>query len=135
MRSSVRWAKVALTIIIALSIAVCGFHLVVMAGAVPMQYVWGGRLQSREELLVMESVSLLINLMMVGLCLWERSLIKKGKKQLIISVLFGLLALMFALNTLGNLVAEQTLETMVFTPLTLVSSVLCAVVALRRKGE
>ncbi len=91
----------------------------------PNSIVWGGRIQSQEEFYLLESVSLLINMAFIWVVAQSAAYIKsrippKGLKL----VLFAMAGL-YALNTLGNLMAINPLEKYLFTPLTLISAVLC----------
>lgn len=106
------------------------FHLLVLSGAVPFDIVWGGRLKTKEEMIVFETVSLILNgFMMVVIAIRGKFLkISRGEK-LITGILWGM-ALLFGLNTIGNLFAENSWETIIFTPMTFILSVLSLRLAL-----
>lgn len=112
-------------LLICLLLLVFVFHLCVAVGWVPNSIVWGGRIQSQEEFYLLEGVSLLINMAFIWVVAQSAAYIKsrippKGLKL----VLFAMAGL-YALNTLGNLMAINPLEKYLFTPLTLISAVLC----------
>ena len=57
-----RTAGRALTAIFLLTIL---FHLAAIFGFVPIDMIWGGRLKTREELYVFESISIALNVIML----------------------------------------------------------------------
>lgn len=118
-----------------LSIAVSGaiiilsgiiiFHFLVIAGIIPFNIAWGGNLSGKSQLYTMEAISIAINTLMLFIILIYCGAIKINiNRNVIIGavwVMFGL----FMLNTLGNLMAKNRLETYIFTPLTLILSIFC----------
>lgn len=113
-----------------LSALVMIFHLAVLAGVVPADIVWGGRTGSRSELVAMETVSLAVNAFLALTVLLRTGRIRSGIPQKWLKGVMWLFMFVFALNTIGNLMAFNRLETWLFTPLTLISSVLCARLAI-----
>lgn len=115
--------------LLALFAAALIFQLTVLAGLIPTEMVWGGRLQNEEERTVGAWVSIAFLvvfalLVLVRLGAIGRTLPALGK--------WGMWAVcvLFALNTVGNLFALDLRETLIFTPVTLVSAVLAARVAM-----
>jgi hypothetical protein len=113
----------------ALFIAAIIFQLVVLAGLIPTEMVWGGRLQNEGERTVGALVSISFVLVFVALVLMRmgrigRSMPAVGKWGM------WLVCALFALNTAGNLFALDLRETVIFTPVTLISGVLAARVAM-----
>jgi hypothetical protein len=115
------------TLLVLFNIAIF-FQLTVFAGLIPMDTVWGGRLQSEEERTTGALVSIVV-LVLFGLLVLVRmgrigrSLPALGKWGL--WVMCGL----FILNTAGNPAAYDLGETLHFTPITTVAAVLAARVA------
>ena len=117
--------KVALYGVLVILSLITVFHVLILIGVIPFDIVWGGRLTSREEMLRMESVSLLLNLLMLGIVARRAGWLKWGPGPRIIRILFWVMAGLFALNTLGNLASTRDLERAIFTPLTLLLVVFC----------
>lgn len=109
--------------------AACVFQLVVFAGYIPTEMVWGGRLNNPEERSVGAIVSLTFLLMMIAVVLVRMRII--GKKTPWIGH-YGawVITLLFVLNTVGNLFALDQRETLIFTPITAISALLAWRVAL-----
>ena len=121
--------------ILPLSLAVSGaivilsgiiiFHFLVIAGIVPFGIVWGGNLADKTQLYTMEAVSIAINAVMLFIILIYSGVIKLNMNQKIIMGAIWIMFGIFLLNTLGNLLAKNALETYIFTPLTLILSICC----------
>ncbi|HMO34340.1 MAG TPA: hypothetical protein PKE07_15190 [Lacibacter sp.] len=112
--------------------AVALLHVLALAGLLPADILWGGRLQDRNQLLVFETVSLLLNLLMAAVVAgWAGWCLLPVRRPVLRGLLWAMAAL-FALNTVGNLLAESRLETLLFTPLTLLAAAGCLFLA---RGE
>lgn len=115
-------------ILIILSIMLV-FHTLVLTGFIPFDIVWGGRLKSREDMLVFESVSVGLNLLIVLVIAGHAGYLPLSFKKSISRILIWLMTGLFLLNTIGNLMAVDPMEKFIFTPLTLVLTLLCYRVA------
>lgn len=101
------------------------YHLLIVAGIIPMNQAWGGRLASREQMLLMESLSLMVNALLFWLVAQRANIMNSrlsGQTQVI---LLRVMAVVFLLNTFGNAMAIQAFERFVFTPLTFMSFICC----------
>ena len=59
--------------------------------------------------------------------------IKVKIKPIVFRVILWFMSTIFILNTFGNLLAKSSIETMIFTPITLLLSVFCLYLALNFK--
>jgi hypothetical protein len=100
------------------------FHLTVIAGIIPYKYTWGGKLESYEAAVMMESISIFITLLAIILTLIRVERLKINSLKSASKIAIWLLVCLFALNTVGNLLAEQNLETYIATPVTLFLTIL-----------
>ncbi len=94
------------------------FHLLVITGVIPYQIVWGGRLQNVNQMLKFEAVSLLLNLVMVTWVALSLGRIQLKVNENVLRIGFWIMFLLFLLNTVGNLLSNNGLEKIIFTPLT-----------------
>lgn len=101
------------------------FHGLILTGVIPFDIVWGGRLANRAQMLRMEAVSIALNLLMLAVVGIRAGLLGKGTPPRITTAALWIMAVLFGLNTVGNLLAQNSLETIIFTPLTLILCVLC----------
>ncbi len=107
MRSDVEWS---IRTLIAVSLLVLLFHVLVVAGAFPTGIVWGGHVESAREVLLLEAVSICVNAFLIWTLLqkggYVRALFGKRAVRTILWVFFT----MFLLNGFGNLFAETVFE-------------------------
>jgi len=111
------------------------FHLLVILKIVPYGIVWVGRLKSEKDMYRFETVSILINLIFLVIILLHAGLLDFNFPTMILTVLLWIMAALFALNTLGNIVSKNRLEQMLFTPLTIISTIFASVLALANGGN
>jgi len=118
--------KYGLLVIFALTVL---FHLTVIAGIIPFQNVWGGRLRSYEEMINFEVFSIFLNLVFLLVVLLKSKLLKLKISEKTLTVALWVMSILFALNTLGNLFAVNNLEKYIATPITAILSILCFILA------
>jgi len=106
------------------------FHTLVILEIIPFQIVWGGRLSTKEEMYVFETVSITLLLIMGWVVAVRIRWITGNLPEKLMRIVFGLLAFLFFLNTIGNLMAVHFLETILFTPLTFIAFLACLRLAL-----
>lgn len=116
--------RLAVMIMMIIFSCVLVFHALVISGVIPYGIVWAGRLKSWDEMIVFETISIVLNTFMMLMVAIRGELIKgPAKARWLIGVLWGM-AILFGMNTIGNLFAENSWETLIFTPLTFISSLL-----------
>ncbi len=100
------------------------FHIGVLMGIFPNDIIWGGR-TDLGNWRQFEMISVGINLLFLFLVYWRQGILPLAARPQLFRIVFILMALLFALNTLGNLYAKNPLETWLFTPITAISCLLC----------
>jgi len=105
------------------------FQVAVLIGLVPTEMVWGGRLANEQERTVGALVSITVLLLMIAVVRVRRSN-KGGRLAMVARYGVWAIAVVFALNTVGNVFALDVREALIFTPVTLVCSLLACRVAL-----
>lgn len=118
-------ARQSLFIMIALLSVVMLFHILVLVGIIPFGVTWGGRLNSMEEMYVFETISLAVNLFLIVVLLLKGQFIKNQIAAKWLNGIIWLFAILFALNTVGNLFAKASVEMIAGGLLTFVSAILC----------
>lgn len=108
------------------------FHLLVLTGIIPYTMIWGGRLHDINEMYRMETVSVILNTYFIVVILIDAGLLKLNWPAKLIRYSIIGMALLFLLNTLGNLLSENRLETLLFTPITLVLAALSLVLVIKK---
>ncbi|AYV57149.1 hypothetical protein [Leptospira kmetyi] len=110
-------------------VAITIFHLFVLSGIVPYSIVWGGRLTNQEEMYRFEFVSIVLNSFFIWIALIKTGNTKPILPQKAISVILWIMAVLFSINTIGNIVSQNDLERIIFTPITAILAILCAFLA------
>lgn len=94
-------------------------HVLILLKMVPHDFVWGGRLKSTSEIVIFESMSIVVQILFILIIAVKSGYVFQGKFKKTAKVgtwvMFGLMVL----NTVGNLFSRSGLETMVMTPITI----------------
>ncbi|TGL65790.1 hypothetical protein [Leptospira sarikeiensis] len=105
------------------------FHISVLSGLVPYSIVWGGRVHDPESMVLLETLSLVLNSIFLIILLGEANLIRLPIPMVGIRGLLWIMVLIFSLNTVGNIYSENVTEQIVFTPVTIIIALCCLVLA------
>lgn len=108
--SSKMTAKLSIKIILGIIIAVTVFHLCILFKLIPYDIAWGGRLTNDQEMYVFESISIVINLFFGLVLLIKGNFIKQLRPIKVVNVILWIFLVIFALNTVGNLLAKTNFE-------------------------
>ncbi len=115
-------AAIALLIIFSCTVI---FHLLIITGIIPYQYVWGGKLQNKAQMYIFELLSIAINGFLIYIVLQKNRYVKRSfSRKWINNILWGF-TFLFVLNTIGNLFAENNFEKILGTLLTACSAFFC----------
>lgn len=123
---------VAKLILILLSINMV-FQVLVIAGVIPFDMVWGGRLESREEMLRVLPAGLGVMVFVGIVVALKAAYIRNGISEKILNAFLWLFGLLFILNTLGNIVSTSSLEALIFTPVSLVMAIFIFILSTKRR--
>ncbi|MDV6234287.1 hypothetical protein CH379_001415 [Leptospira ellisii] len=121
----VRIQKKVSNVLIFLFSAIILFHCSVLSGFIPYTIVWGGRLQTVQQMYLFELASISLNILFIYAVLIRRGTLHKNLTPKVPKFAFSILFVLFSLNTVGNLLAVHTLETILFTPVTFLLAILC----------
>lgn len=109
------------------------FHLLVIFQLIPYSIVWAGKLNNVKEMLQFEVVSILLLLVNILVFLLKGGYISHKIPVKFLNWIIVFYTVIFFLNTIGNLFAKSNFEFYVFTPLTLISALLCLRVVIETK--
>ena len=126
--------KVALIIMFFILGIVLIFHFLILTNQIPYEKVWAGKLNSIEEMKSFETISILLNIFMLTILIVKYKQLKRKIKNKAVDILIWAFAVFFALNTLGNLFAKSTTELIFGTFITLTSTVLCFIIAKKKRN-
>jgi len=97
----------------------------------PLDFLWGGRMKTAEELLVFEIISLVTAFVILFLILVKAKKLNFPKLAGIANVGMWVLFAVFVLNTVGNIIAKTTFEKC-FAVVTLILALLMLRMALEK---
>jgi hypothetical protein len=100
------------------------FHFLVLTGLIPYEVAWGGRLKSKDEMIVFETASILLNGLFLLVVLIKAHYLKINLPNAFLNGTLWVMVVLFAVNTVGNLLAINPWEKFIATPITLILSIL-----------
>ncbi len=106
------------------------FHLLIVLKRIPYTIVWGGRLQTDTAMYRFEAVSLLLNTVFLIVVAIKAGYLAVPVSPTVLNGMLWVMAGLFLLNTIGNLLSKNRLERLIFTPITLIVSILTLVLLL-----
>jgi hypothetical protein len=118
--------------LLVLTTGVLMYHFLILTEVIPFTAVWGGRLRTQDEMIQLESLSILVNALFLMVLYLKIRRYRAGQSVTWINATLWLFVVLYLLNTLGNLVSFSSLETIVFTPLTLILALFTARLALEK---
>ena len=119
-------------LLLAVTILSLIFHLLIIIGVIPYALTWGGKLESTKEMLLFETISILINLFFIHTLLQKGSYIRSTYSKKFIRIILWVFFILFILNTAGNIQAVTTFEKCL-TVVTGLNAVLLLMILLRDK--
>ncbi len=102
--------KHAIRLMLWLLVGIIGFHLCILLKIIPYEITWGGRLSNDREMYVFESISIIINLFLGLVLLIKGNYIRAIMPMKVINVILWIFLFLFALNTIGNILAKTYFE-------------------------
>ncbi len=119
---SERVATYGLLLLLSLLVA---FHGLILLRIIPFEMIWGGRLKDASEMVSFEGVSILVNLLMLGVVAIKGNFLKMNIQPGIVKIALWAMFGLFLLNTIGNLLSTNLFEKAVFAPITFILSLFC----------
>lgn len=111
------------------------FHLLVMLRIIPFETVWGGRLKDQSQMLTFETVSMIINLIMLATVGIKAEFLKVNINRIIIQIALWIMFCLFLINTIGNFFSNNEFEKLLFTPLTFILSIFSLRIAISKNKK
>ena len=123
----------ALKLMIGLLSIVLVFHFCVLFEIISYKIVWAGKVNSLDEMRIFETISILINTLLIATLYIKSKNIKNNVSNKVVNAIIWVFVFLFALNTIGNLFAKSMIEQILGTTLTFISSVLCWIIVSKGK--
>ena len=106
------------------------FHLLVLLKIIPYTIVWGGRIESDKAMYRFVTISTLMNAFFLFIVAVQSGIFMFEFPKMIMTLILWAMAVLFAFNTLGNIVSKNKLEQRLFTPVTVLLTLFSLVLAL-----
>ena len=106
----------------------------ILLNILPHDFVWGGRVKSEADLIILESISIVVQTLFISIIAIKAGYLFKGKFKRTVNVGIWVFFGIMVLNTIGNLASISGLETMVMTPLTIVLALLLYRLAIEKEN-
>lgn len=127
--------RMAGNIILAINTAALFMHILIVLNILPYDFVWGGRLKSQEDLIIFETISLLVQTVFILIVAVKLGYFLKGRFKKTVNVglwtMFGIMVL----NSAGNAASNSDLEKLLMTPLTVLLALLVLRLAIEKESE
>ena len=119
--------------------AIMLFHAFIIGGIIffdfaPVEFLWGGRMETKEELLVFEFLSFAVVVLCFFVVLIKSGRISAPRLKKASGVILWILFVLFLLNTVGNIFAKTTFEKS-FAIVTIVLAIFCLRLAVEREND
>ncbi len=126
-------AKLAAILLLAILGGLAVFHVLVILGIVPSGVVWGGRIaDSSDNLVVLETTSLVVTIIFALIIAARVGYVRVSRFGKVVHVGMWFVFAYFTLNIIGNLASSSSVETLIFTPVSLVLAFLASRVAIEK---
>src|SRR4051812_22812325 len=94
--------RLASNLIITINTLAILMHVLILLRILPYDFVWGGRLKSEEEVIIFESVSIVVQILFISIIAVKAGYVFKGRFKRTVNVCLWALFGLMVLNTLGN---------------------------------
>jgi len=127
--------EIAIKLMLSMLILIIAFHALILTQIIPYTIVWAGKLKTINEMYVFEIISISINLVLILILFLKGRSIQNNSSNKLINGVLWVFIILFAFNTIGNLMAETLFEKIVFTPLTLLFTILLWIIVKKDKSD
>lgn len=97
-------------LVLAIVFAYLFLHLLILLQVIPQNIVWGGKIESKITIYVLEGIALVTMLFIGVVIMMKNRIIKPVFTNKTIKKILLIFAVYFLLNTFGNLLAETIIE-------------------------
>ena len=117
--------KLAANTMIILNLCIVILHISIIVGIIPYAVIWDGHLENESQMYFYEIASLSINLLVITAIGIRVGYIKPYLSKKIVDIVLWALVILFSLNSVGNIVSINSLESTIFTAMTIIVAIFC----------
>lgn len=125
-------AKMAGHILLVLFGLLVVFHILILLNLLPSNVVWGGRAGSSSNSRTLVTISLIFNILFAMVVAAKIDYVEVSVLSRVINLLLWIIFAYLLLNTAGNLASNSSVETLLFTPITIVAALLVVRLAIEK---
>ncbi len=103
------------------------FHLLVLMKVISYKIVWGSRLKTDSDMYKLETVSVILNVFFLIVILSISNYIPFTINESVLTILLWIMAALFLFNTVVNMLSKNRLEKLIFTPVTIILTILTVI--------
>jgi len=100
------------------------FHLLILTGMLPYDWVWGGNVNTYQKLLNYELIAIIISVLFLIITIFKINSTNLPKFKIFINIGIWIMMVYFFLNLIGNLMSRSSLEKFLFTPIAIILVIL-----------
>lgn len=120
------------TILLVLMILLFIMHVLILAGVLPYDMVWGGQIDDEASVVPYESAALALMLAFMFVVAIKTGYVKATRLRKAAGIGMWVVFGYFILNSVGNFASAVSLENLIFGPLSIVLALLSLRVAVER---
>ena len=125
--------KLACDLLISLLIILLIFHLLVLLKVIPYDIIWGGQITDSFSLIIYEGIAIFLTIIFILIIALKAGYIIAGRLSKVINITAWLVFGYFLFNTIGNLTSAVNTEKLIFTPVTMIMTILAFRVAIGKR--
>ncbi|WP_121612598.1 hypothetical protein [Mesobacillus foraminis] len=110
--------RLASNLILIINLSALLMHILILLKILPYSFVWGGRLKNEADLILFESISIVVQILFISIIAIKAGYVFKGKFRRTVMLATWVLFALMVFNTIGNSVSSSGLEKLIMTPLT-----------------
>ena len=99
------------------------FHILVIAGVVPSNWVWGNNFPA-ESILPLELIAIVITFSFGLFLQIKMRYVKMEQKNKVVNIVLWIIAAFLIFNAITNIISTVTIENLIFAPLALIMAIL-----------
>ncbi|TCN20512.1 hypothetical protein [Mesobacillus foraminis] len=111
-------------LILIINLSALLMHILILLKILPYSFVWGGRLKNEADLILFESISIVVQILFISIIAIKAGYVFKEKFRRTVMLATWVLFALMVLNTIGNSVSSSGFEKLIMTPLTSLLAIL-----------
>ncbi|MFS0636899.1 hypothetical protein AB1K84_13425 [Mesobacillus foraminis] len=116
--------RLASNLILIINLSALLMHILILLKILPYSFVWGGRLKNEADLILFESISIVVQILFISIIAIKAGYVFKGKFRRTVMLATWVLFALMVFNTIGNSFSSSGLEKLIMTPLTSLLAIL-----------